>query len=156
MSLETPWPAINTLSDRNPDGSAPTFTPRGGSLDGLRKVVAETRGDPLRSEFHRGWASCSDMITGYMNAKLPPQRLTRPINEIGLGIAGLAGEHLRDFRIYEENGSVQIWVAVARRRGDTSLGDIEALQYLTPDQAMAFAKAFERCAIQALKNASAG
>ena len=76
---------------------------------------------------------------------------TRRVNEIGAGKVGVANERMRDFRVYVENGSVQIWVEVSdypSRGGDS----IEVMQYLTAEEAMFFAKAFERCAIEALKN----
>lgn len=44
---------------------------------------------------------------------------------------------------------MQVWSEVV---GMGHFGTVEALQYLTPEEAMEFAKAFERCAIQALKN----
>lgn len=68
---------------------------------------------------------------------------TRIVNDIGLGLAGADNEKLKDLRVYVENGGVQVWSE--HRDGS------EALQYLSPVEAMAFAKAFERCAIQALK-----
>lgn len=74
------------------------------------------------------------------------QKRTRAVNDIGLGMAGIGNERLRDFRVYEESGSVQVWVEVA------ASPPAELLQYLTPEEAMAFSKAFERCAIAALKN----
>lgn len=72
----------------------------------------------------------------------------RQINDSGIGLWGFEGEKLRDIRVYAENGSVQLWVEVGQ--GDSIE---EAMQYLTPSEAMAFAKAFERCAVQALKGA---
>lgn len=74
----------------------------------------------------------------------------RRVNEIGAGFKGIDNERMKDLRIYEESGSVQIWVEVAdfqSRGGNT----IEVMQYLTPSEAMAFARAFERCEIEALK-----
>lgn len=70
-------------------------------------------------------------------------RRTRILNDIGLGLAGAENEKLKDLRVYVESGSVQVW----SEHKDGS----EAMQYLTPIEAMAFAKAFERCAIAALK-----
>lgn len=72
---------------------------------------------------------------------------TRVVNDIGCGLlAPGAADHVRDLRVFEESGSVQVWV-------ETDGGGInEIFQYLTPVEAMAFAKAFERCAIVALKN----
>lgn len=68
------------------------------------------------------------------------ERRTRPINVHGLGLAGLPGEPVKDFRVYAENGAVQIWAAV---------GDFEVMQYLTPNQADEFAAAFSRSAFEA-------
>lgn len=70
---------------------------------------------------------------------------TREINDIGIGLAGAEGECLKDIRVYPESGAVHIWVELSDGR--------EVLQYLSPLEAMAFAKAFERCAVQALKDA---
>lgn len=75
----------------------------------------------------------------------------RRVNEVGAGKAGIGYERLKDFRVYPESGKVQVWIEVRdfpSRGGDV----IEVLQYLTAEEAMAFAKAFERCAIQALKD----
>lgn len=69
---------------------------------------------------------------------------TRIVNDIGLGLAGADNEKLKDLRVYVEAGRVQVW----SEHKDGS----EAMQYLTPVEAMAFAKAFERCAIAALKD----
>ena len=74
------------------------------------------------------------------------QKRTRTVNDIGLGMAGMPREKMVDFRVYEESGSIQVWCEIAP--GSPS----EILQYLTPEEAMAFSKAFERCAIAALKN----
>jgi hypothetical protein len=76
-------------------------------------------------------------------------RRTRRINAIGIGFAGIDTELINDIRVYPEGGSVQIWVEIHQR--DNWPQTHEAMQYLSPEEAMAFAKAFERCAIQALK-----
>ncbi len=44
-----------------------------------------------------------------------------------------------------EGGQVHVWIKINGERID------ELLVYLDPKEAMAFAKAFERCAIEALK-----
>lgn len=67
----------------------------------------------------------------------------RTLNDIGIGFSGVGKERLRDLRVYEEGGLVQVWFEA---RGT------ETLLYMQPEEAMSFAKAFERCAIQALKN----
>lgn len=74
---------------------------------------------------------------------------TRQINDRGIGYAGIDKELIRDIKIYDEGGRVQVWVEMMLRgsSGET----MEAMQYLTAEEAMAFAKALERCAIQALK-----
>ncbi len=69
----------------------------------------------------------------------------RQINEIGIGMAGVPNERMVDLRVYAEGATVQIWVET---------GTLEVMQYLTPSEAMSFAKAFERCAIQALKDSA--
>lgn len=74
------------------------------------------------------------------------QRRTRNINNVGIAMAGLANEKLEDIMIYPESGMVQLWVKISTQRGRE-----EVLQYLTAEQAMQFSKAFERCAIAALK-----
>ena len=73
------------------------------------------------------------------------QKRTRVVNGIGIGFAGLDGERLRDIHIYTEYGKVMIGVNV---------DDHEAIQYMSPEAAMSFAKAFERCAIAALKESA--
>jgi hypothetical protein len=78
---------------------------------------------------------------------------TRVVNGLGIGYAGLEGERVRDIRIYNEGGAVQFWVEVAGFGLMNNEAEIayEAMQYLTPEEAMAVAKALERCAIQALR-----
>jgi hypothetical protein len=66
----------------------------------------------------------------------------RTINDIGIGFKGIGHEHIADIRVYPESGSVQIWIETNGR---------EAMQYLDPIEAMEFAEAFKRCAIEALK-----
>ena len=74
------------------------------------------------------------------------QKRTRAVNDIGLGMAAIGNERMRDFILYEESGSVIV-------RCDCHTDGIDEItQYLTPEEAMAFSKAFERCAIAALKN----
>ena len=60
---------------------------------------------------------------------------TRRINDIGIGLAGRAGDHIADIRIYPEGTSVQLWVDVDGR---------ELMQYLTPQHARQFAAALLR------------
>ena len=71
---------------------------------------------------------------------------TRVINDISIGYRGVNNEKLRDIRVYAEGGAVQVWVEIANRSEA-----YEALQYLSPRAVMEFAKAFERCAIEALR-----
>lgn len=59
---------------------------------------------------------------------------TRRINDHGIGLAGAEGEKLRDLRIDEEGEMVQIWVEVPP-------GCTEALQYLSPEEAIAIGNA---------------
>ena len=76
-----------------------------------------------------------------------PTNGTRAINDDGIGFFGVGNERMKDIRVYAENGCVMVWAEIH------SWGDVrEACQYLNPVEAMAFAKAFERCAIQALKD----
>lgn len=60
-------------------------------------------------------------------------------------------EKLVIVRVLEESGRVQLWVELAPSCG---CSQNEVVQYLTATEAMAFGKAFERCAIAALKNAN--
>ena len=75
----------------------------------------------------------------------------RRVNDIGLGMAGISPERLMDLRIYAESGTVIVGVVVGEHAESSPF---EAIQYLTPQEAMAFAKAFERCAIAALKDSA--
>ena len=68
------------------------------------------------------------------------------VNDIGLSIRSHC--RLPDIHFYTEYGSVLFWATTE----DSDGIEHEALQYLTPEQAMKFAKAMENCAIQALKN----
>ena len=52
-----------------------------------------------------------------------------------------------EIRFYPEGQSVMFWAVVHDKDGN----ETEALQYLTPEAAMKFAKAMEACAIEALK-----
>lgn len=69
---------------------------------------------------------------------------TSRVNDIGLRLTGVATEHMKLFQVYEESGTVIVETELANNRSN-------AIQYLSPEEAMAFAKAFERCAITALK-----
>lgn len=72
---------------------------------------------------------------------------TRTINDIGIGLAGAVGEKMVDLRVYHESGNVLVWTEI-----NCDGQSREVMQYLTPEEAMRFAAAFERCAIQALKD----
>ena len=74
----------------------------------------------------------------------PPR--TRVVNDIGLGMTGFGDERMADIRVYHEDGRVQVWVET-----DGS-GITEVMQYLTADEAMAFSRAFRRCAIAAMEH----
>lgn len=67
---------------------------------------------------------------------------TRAINGTGIGFLGRGNEKMKDIRVYHESGSVQLWVDFL----DTSV-----MQYLSPEEAKAFAKAFKRCAVEAAR-----
>jgi hypothetical protein len=77
------------------------------------------------------------------------QKRTREVNEIGIGMAGLAGDRIKDICVFVEGGSVVLWVEIDDRSGIS-----EFIQYFDPASAMAFSKAFERCAVAALKQSS--
>ena len=68
------------------------------------------------------------------------------LNDTGLRIASDC--KLPEIKFYEENGAVLFWATI-KENGEE---EVEALQYLTPEEAMKFAKAMEECAIKALKN----
>ena len=69
-----------------------------------------------------------------------------PCNSQGVRWTDDATEvHVKEVRVYDENGSVQLWFTLAAR---------DFLVYLTPAEAISFSKAFERCAIAALKESN--
>lgn len=70
------------------------------------------------------------------------------LSGIGAHMPGIEKEKMKDISVLVESGSVHVWVKI-QERDDVV---VEALQYLTAEEAMSFAKAFERCAIQALKD----
>ena len=78
--------------------------------------------------------------------KMSDSKRLRVVNDIGCGLSGAPGNFIKDFRVYEESGSVQVWFETEQR---------EYLQYLSASEAMAFAAAFERCAIAALRSCAA-
>lgn len=85
-----------------------------------------------------------------MSRKQRPNEISvRPCNETGLLIESAC--RLPEIKFYEENGSVYFFASVLN---DSEDREIEALQYLSPEHAMKFAKSMEACAIQALKNRS--
>lgn len=70
-------------------------------------------------------------------------KAVRLVNGIGLGMFGDKDDRIRDIRVYAEGASVQLWIEPKEGR--------DYMQYLDPASAMAFAHAFERCAIAALR-----
>lgn len=74
----------------------------------------------------------------------PALREVRTVNKIGLGLFGRPGEKMEDLMVYEENGSVHIWLTFEKGK--------QIMQYLSPDEAMRFSQALDRCAIAALRN----
>lgn len=71
----------------------------------------------------------------------------KPVNDTGLRIASDC--RLPEIKFYVESGNVLFWATVK----DTAEGrDVEALQYLSPENAIKFAQAMEACAIQAFKD----
>lgn len=87
--------------------------------------------------------ACIDYLTHALQPGAQNARLQH-VNDIGLKLVGAENERLQSFGVWMDGGSLQVWVSVCG-------SDIEVMQYLTPGEAMAFAKAFERCAIAALK-----
>jgi hypothetical protein len=73
-------------------------------------------------------------------------KAVRVINTIGAAMEGDAGDKVREIRVFAEGGSVQLWV-------ELSSGE-EVMQYLDPGSAMAFANAFDRCAMAALREST--
>lgn len=76
---------------------------------------------------------------------------TQGTSEGGFSFVANSGEKLLGVRVFEARGRVEFWVEFSP---DCRCEQSETVQYLSPSEAMAFAKAFERCAIAALKNAS--
>lgn len=77
---------------------------------------------------------------------------TRTVNDIGIGYKGINDERMEDIRIYPDGtGTVQLWVEININGRHLS---VEAMQYLTPQEAMDFSCALERCAIQALRDSA--
>lgn len=76
------------------------------------------------------------------------ERVVVSCNDNGLRITSKC--RIPDIHFYAESGSVHFWATV-QNYDDKG---IEALQYLDPLDAMEFAKAMEKCAIQALKDLS--
>ena len=85
------------------------------------------------------------------------------VNDHGVRIRpGSDAEWLRDVRVYAESGSVQLWVEVATPRGysahilppgkNLADGTLEALQYLTPRQAVSVGLGFLRSAWHAWRH----
>lgn len=72
--------------------------------------------------------------------------IVEPVNDIGLRIASEC--RLPEIKFYVESGRVLFW---ATTKDISSSKEVEAMQYLTPENAMKFAKAMEKCAIKALK-----
>ena len=85
---------------------------------------------------------------------MPDKSRVTPLNDIGAHILGIDEELVRYFGVCTEGGSVLVKVKVAERGYPLANKIHEAIQYLTPADAMKFAKAFERCAIEALKESA--
>ena len=64
-------------------------------------------------------------------------------------VEGAEKDWLRFIRLSAENGAVNIWAVIKNRESKSGDDAHEALQYLTPLEAMKLSKAFERLAIQA-------
>ena len=81
------------------------------------------------------------------------EKRTYVCNEIGVAWHNDADRvRIKDIKVYQENGTVLVWIGIDLHGG--VLGIDEVLAYLTPEEAMTFSKAFERCAIAALKESS--
>ena len=65
------------------------------------------------------------------------------VNTTGIRLTGAPGDHIRQFRVYIENGTVQFWVELSDGK--------EFFQYLSPVEAMALSKALDRLAVEALR-----
>lgn len=65
------------------------------------------------------------------------------VNTTGISLTGAPGDHIRQFRVYVESGTVQFWVELSDGK--------EVFQYLTPVEAMALSKALDRLAVEALR-----
>ena len=70
-------------------------------------------------------------------------------NDIGLWITE-PDCRMPDIHFYPEHGSVILDVTVL----DFKSREVQAIQYLTPQEAMKFASAMKACAIQALEEAA--
>jgi hypothetical protein len=78
-----------------------------------------------------------------------PQRTLTSLPEGGAVLRGAEGEHVRELSVTLEGAQIEIWIKV------TKLGEpAEFVQYLTPEQAMSFSKAFRRLAIEAFEKQS--
>jgi hypothetical protein len=75
-------------------------------------------------------------------------RRTKPCNVIGISLVGKPNERLHRLVVYQDSDTVIVDARVVSPR-DQAI--VEAIQYLTPIEAMAFARAFERCAVAALR-----
>jgi hypothetical protein len=114
--------------------------------DGLHKDVdlIEQRFLAFRDNpaFLSSGNGASPYFTDVPDSRMPGRKV-ESCNGIGAHFAGVGNERMKALRVFEESGSVHVAV---------NIDGSEGLQYLDPMQAMAFAKAFERCAIAALKN----
>lgn len=64
-------------------------------------------------------------------------------NETGLAMYGAPSDKVKSIKVFEENGSVQLWV-------EFSSGQ-EAFQYLSADEAAALSLVLERLSVRCLK-----
>lgn len=77
----------------------------------------------------------------------------QPINDGGIQVQALPDKNHRfhDLRLYEQDGHVNVYATV---RPDNE-HEIEALMYLSPEEAMKVANALRASAIKALEHVSA-
>ena len=78
------------------------------------------------------------------------------INKIGLMWEDDAEMvHVKFLRVDQQSGTVELWIGLNKHTGRGAPDSIDELVvYLTPQEAMAFGKAFSRCAIAAFREGS--
>lgn len=72
---------------------------------------------------------------------------TEIFNGTGLLLYGGPDHRMKEIKIYQDKTTIYIETTIRLFNNEEKM----ALQYISPSEAMAFAKAFERCAIAAFK-----